>query len=126
MCRRPAVNRICSDGLLSMIYVVEVWKGDKKRAEDFVTEITENDLNLKFTSHIHDEEIEFMDVTFRVEQNRVDTSLYRKLSAGASILHASNLYHVPLIENIPFGELLWSKMIYSDDENFERAQQDIV
>ena len=67
-----------------------IWEGSKDLAIEFTESLESEDLNLKFTSITSAERVEFLDVRVEIIDNVITTKLFRKESAGNSILHASS------------------------------------
>lgn len=85
-----------------------LWRGMEQEAVAFVDELNDNQYNLKFTSTMHKEALEFLDVNVTVnrKEKKLESSLFRKSTAGNSLLYATSCHPKNLIHSIPYGELL--------------------
>lgn len=64
----------------------------------------------------------FLDVEVYIQNHRIETKLYRKPTAGNSLLHASNHHPRHLIHSIPYGEMLRIRRACSNVEDLTIAQ----
>lgn len=79
-----------------------------------------NMCNLSFTMIYSSSELHFLDVTIYKEKGGTLASfLYRKATAGNTILHASSAHPQPLIRFIPFSQYLRIRRNCSDDTVFQ-------
>ena len=56
-----------------------IWNGSIYSAEQFVCKLNQNKFNLRFTSHIHATEVEFLDIKIQVSNHTLQTSLHKKI-----------------------------------------------
>ncbi|XP_053553137.1 uncharacterized protein LOC128644617 [Bombina bombina] len=102
-----------------------VWDGDVELARDFVSNININNMNLKFTSHVSLDHIEFLDVDITVDtvQQTVNTSVYRKPTGGNTILNYKSSHPQHVKKGIPKGQYIRTKRLCSDRQTFEKQCQ---
>lgn len=92
----------------------------------FMDLISNNDYNLKFTMNCDQQKISFLDVEIFInEEGLVGSSLYRKSSAGNTILHATSSHPKPLLRSIPYSQYLWIKRKCSQETNFQKEAQEL-
>ena len=103
-----------------------VWSGPIEEAERFVEDLNYTDLNLQFTSDISNTFVHYLDTKVYVEEGILKTTLYRKPTAGNSLLHGSSQHPKRLKDSIPFGELLRACRNCTDDVEFLRTSQDML
>lgn len=98
-----------------------IWKGTEQEALQFVVTLNDNQCNLNFTSMIHKQTIEFLDVVVRVQDDKLESRLFRKATAGNSLLHAKSCHPKNLIHSIPYGEHLRAKRNCSSEQVFQHG-----
>ena len=96
-----------------------IWQGTDSQAVAFINKLNANNLNLKFTYTLSQQELIFLDTRVSIVDNCVSTSLHRKDTAGNTLLHASSSHPRSLIESIPYGEFVRARRICSSDTTFE-------
>ncbi|KAL2080587.1 hypothetical protein ACEWY4_024380 [Coilia grayii] len=75
--------------------------------------------SLKFTMEHDCEKIHFLDLLITVNnENRLETSIYRKPTDRNTILHASSFHPNHTVKNIPYGQLVRLRRICSNDNDF--------
>ncbi|KAJ1205904.1 hypothetical protein NDU88_001325 [Pleurodeles waltl] len=97
-----------------------IWKGDVESALNFVARLNDNEYNLKLTEQHSNTSIQFLDVEVTVENGLVHTNLYRKKTAGNSLLNARSAHPPNLIKSIPYGDLLKAQRICSTEEKYQQ------
>lgn len=100
-----------------------IWKGTKEEAEVFVTAINTNDLNLNFTVSLSQSSVTFLATEVFIQDNSIHTWLFRKPTAGNTILHASSTHPTHLINSIPYREMLRIRRVCSREMDLKNAQQ---
>lgn len=69
--------------------------------------LANNNYNLSFTMECSQSSINFLDLMIYVDQeSTLHSSLYRKASAGNTLLHASSAHPQPLLDSIPYSQFL--------------------
>lgn len=72
--------------------------------------------------HCSQSNISFLDLVISIDaQGKLDSSLYRKPSAGNTILHAQSSHPVSLVKSIPYSQYLRVKWNCSKDSDFQIA-----
>ncbi|OCT73652.1 hypothetical protein XELAEV_18032615mg [Xenopus laevis] len=101
--------------------IMLIWQGPEKLLQDFVAKLNVNRFNLTLTLNYHSTRLEFLDTEIKVGQDGyVSTNLYRKKTAGNSLLHAQSMHPYRCIEGIPKGQYIRLRLICSTDEDFKR------
>ncbi|OCT78079.1 hypothetical protein XELAEV_18029179mg, partial [Xenopus laevis] len=91
--------------------------GPEKLLQEFVAKCNVNKFNL--TLNYHNIRLEFLDTEIKVDNHgQVSTNLYRKKTAGKSLLHAQSMHPHRCIEGIPKGQYIRLRSICSTDEDF--------
>ncbi|XP_073460898.1 uncharacterized protein [Aquarana catesbeiana] len=97
-----------------------IWDGPTELLHEFLNCINKNDFNLKFTMTHSPKEITFLDVLVqRSPDGNLSSELYRKPTAGNSLLHASSFHPKPLLTSIPYSQYLRARRNCSDDTRFK-------
>ncbi|XP_077339255.1 uncharacterized protein LOC143983433 [Lithobates pipiens] len=87
--------------------VLIIWEGSETALLEFESCINTNKYNLKFTMTYDTQSITFLDVIIgRTPENSIYTSLYRKSTAGNTVLHADSFHPIALKQSIPYGQYL--------------------
>lgn len=101
-----------------------IWRGSIQKAKQYITFLNTNDVNLRFSGEISQDNVNYLDLKVAVEDGQLVTSLFRKETAGNSILHA-NSGHPPQLKNsIPYGEFLRIKRNCSTKKDCDIAIND--
>ena len=101
--------------------VLMIWEGSTEELESFMSIMNCNELNLRFTMSSSDSQIPFLDVTLlKNPDGYISTGLYRKPTAGNTILHASSAHPTSLIGSIPYSQYLRLRRNCSTQESFLR------
>lgn len=102
------------------------WSGSESELYEFLRLISINDFNLRFTMEHSQTRINFLDLTISIDVNgKLDSSLYRKPSAGNTILHANSSHPDALLRSIPYSQYLQLKRNCSKDLDFQIAAKDL-
>lgn len=84
-----------------------VWTRMKDRLLDYIHNLNDNDFNLKFTFKFDTDQIPFLDLTIiKQRDGTLGTDLYRKSTAGNTLLYATSVHLKPLVRSIPFAQYL--------------------
>ena len=67
----------------------------------------------------------FLDITIEVCNGKLKSTLYRKPTAGTSILFGTSCHPTNLKWSIPVGELLRAKRNYSESADYQRVKSDM-
>lgn len=88
--------------------------------QQFLQQLNQNEFNLSFTNSFSDKEISFLDVLIRIEAvGTIGTTLFRKSSAGNSLLRADSAHPVALKKSIPLAQYMRLRRICASLEDFE-------
>ena len=97
-----------------------IWQGSMEQAHRFVQQLGRNTQNLGFTHTISASELTFLDISIKVEGHSLVTSLYRKDTAGNTLLNARSCHPSKLVASIPYGEFIRARRNCSKAEDFEQ------
>ncbi|KAM5158158.1 LOW QUALITY PROTEIN: uncharacterized protein ACMZJ9_009403 [Mantella aurantiaca] len=98
-----------------------VWDGPVPLLDEFLGHLNTNEQNLFFTMTKSRTTITFLDLTiYRDSQGYLQTELFRKPTAGNSLIRANSFHPQHTIENIPRGQYLRAKRNCSTEEAFEK------
>uniref|UniRef100_A0A8C5M1L9 Reverse transcriptase domain-containing protein n=1 Tax=Leptobrachium leishanense TaxID=445787 RepID=A0A8C5M1L9_9ANUR len=97
-----------------------IWGGTPEDFLDLTNYLNRNSLNLRFTYEIHQNSLNFLDVTIVRNEERVSTTLYRKETATNSLLNWTSFHPKPLRLGIPYGQYLRLKRICSSNIEYEK------
>lgn len=98
--------------------VFMLWAGSTQSLHRFMSMLSENQYNLRFMMEYSESSIAFLDVTISLHSDgSISTSLYRKLTAGNTILHAASAHPHSLVQSIPFSQYLHLRRNCSSEES---------
>ncbi|XP_069821233.1 uncharacterized protein [Dendropsophus ebraccatus] len=101
--------------------IMIIWTGTRTLFKEFVHSLNENEIGLKFTCEIQETTLCFLDVNIHLEQDgTIKTSVYRKPTAGNSLLRWESHHPLPLKRGIPKGQYLRLRRNCSTVEAFKR------
>lgn len=84
-----------------------IWTGTPALLATFVDTLNQNQFNLKFTVASDLQQITFLDLTnFKDRDNCLASTLFRKQTAGNTLLHADSAHPMALIQSIPYAQYL--------------------
>lgn len=102
--------------------VFTVWAGSKDELNVFLESLQHNTYNLKFSYSYSQEKITFLDLEiFLNEARTLCSTLYRKPSAGNTLLHATSSHPKQLIRSIPSCQYLRLNFTLGEDFKGEAA-----
>lgn len=81
--------------------------------------LNNNELNIHLTSHFSERTIEFLDLSFNCQGNRVTTSLYRKPTSTNSLLRFDSFHPQHMRTGIPYGQYLRLRRNCTDLADFK-------
>lgn len=98
-----------------------VWRSDQQ----FLQYLNSNDCNLSFTEHWDPFTINFLDVTLmgNTTTSKVETSLFRKPTAGNTLLRADSCHTSHTVAAVPYGEFIRARRACSSDSSFESEKE---
>ncbi|XP_069493449.1 uncharacterized protein [Ambystoma mexicanum] len=97
-----------------------IWNGPLTAFKDYFNYLNHNTYNLKLTTEYSQTSINFLDITFYIDNNTICTTLYTKPTSVNSLLHASSSHPKHIIYNIPYGEILRVKRNCSKTDDFKQ------
>ncbi|XP_073448827.1 uncharacterized protein [Aquarana catesbeiana] len=101
--------------------VLLIWTGSTNLLSDFMEFLSQNNFNLKFTIQSDAISIPFLDLRLVLkEDGSVFSTLYRKETAGNTILHFSSSHPCTLVHSIPYSQYLRLRRNCVGNEDFER------
>ncbi|XP_069613347.1 uncharacterized protein [Ranitomeya imitator] len=106
--------------------VLFIWHGPAQELQEFMSGLNDNGSNIKLTFTYHQNEISFLDITLRVQENgEIHTDLFRKETSVNALLHSTSSHPPSTIRAIPTGQFLRARRICSSDTSFEREAVDL-
>ncbi|XP_040196440.1 uncharacterized protein LOC120929221 [Rana temporaria] len=101
--------------------VLVVWTGGADLLAKFMEYLSINNYNLKFTIQSDTKSIPFLDLKISVnDDGTLSTNLYRKETAGNTILHYSSSHPRSLVRSIPYSQYLRLRRNCAKEEDFEK------
>lgn len=101
--------------------VLLIWTGSVELLNSFMELLSHNKFNLKFTIQFDTTTISFLDLRLVLrEDGSIFSTLYRKETAGNTILHSASSHPRTLIHSIPYSQYLRIRRNCARDEDFER------
>ncbi|XP_056397544.1 uncharacterized protein LOC130292572 [Hyla sarda] len=106
--------------------VAVIWTGTQLGFEEFVSTLNQNPIGLKFTFEIHRDSLVFLDVLLkRGETSLVETTIYRKPTAGNNLLNWKSHHPYALKKGIPKGQYLRVKRNCSSPASFHSEANEL-
>ncbi|XP_040188254.1 uncharacterized protein LOC120920313 [Rana temporaria] len=98
-----------------------VWDGLENELQEMLRLMNINSFNLFFTMSYNDKEVSFLDIRiFKELDGALGTSLFRKETAGNTLLHAESFHPEVLKKSIPYSQFLRLRRNCSTDFDFQR------
>ncbi|XP_066925555.1 uncharacterized protein [Clytia hemisphaerica] len=98
-----------------------IWKGTESDLKEFFTIINTVHPSIKFTTEYSHSEINFLDTTITIKNNRLDYKIFKKPTDRSSYLHNTSYHPNNLKNNIPYGQALRIKKICSNPEEYNQS-----
>lgn len=121
-------HRIKNKSLLYLRYIDDIfmiWTGTTQELKRFTDEINQVHPSIKFTTESSHEEINFLDTTVYIHQNKLSTKVYRKPTDRSMYLHNNSYHPNNLKTNIPYGQALRLKKICTENDNYNKSLNDL-
>ncbi|XP_040212985.1 uncharacterized protein LOC120943646 [Rana temporaria] len=84
-----------------------IWSGTSSQLYQFIDILNVNERNLKFTFTASSDQVTFLDLTILKDgDGRITSSLFRKETAGNTLLHATSAHPTNLLKSIPYAQYL--------------------
>ena len=97
-----------------------IWRGREEEPKNFFIEINKKHPSIKFDQKYSESKIEFLNVlVYKDEQQKLQTTLFKKNTDRQSYLHAKSDHPVSLKESILCSQILRVKRICSTNSEFE-------
>ncbi|XP_077136883.1 uncharacterized protein LOC143793776 [Ranitomeya variabilis] len=121
---RAASHVLCWHRYIDDIFFL--WDGTAQQLGDFMGTLNQNSLNIYLTYTYDEKKVNFLDVTFEVDQTGyIQTDVYRKRTSVNSLIHASSAHNPSTIRAVPVGQFLRMRRICSSDARFENQASDL-
>ncbi|CAH2311540.1 Hypothetical predicted protein [Pelobates cultripes] len=82
-----------------------LWRGTLTEAHEMVNELKVLPTPIRFTANISDEKVKFLDLELSYEFNKIQYTLYTKLTDRNTLLHARSAHPIMLKNSIPKSNL---------------------
>ncbi|CAJ0934161.1 unnamed protein product [Ranitomeya imitator] len=106
--------------------ILFLWGGTTQQLEEFMSRLNDNQLNIKLTYQFDHQRIDFLDVTFEIDEARqIQTDMFRKSTSVNALLHASSAHNYSTIGAVPVGQFLRMRRICSTDNRFPAQAEDL-
>ena len=86
--------------------ILITWTGTETEAQAFFQWINQQDVHLRFTNHISDQELPFLDLLIVINHGQLHTKTYSKPTDRNSLLRFDSHHPKALRENLPYGQFL--------------------
>jgi hypothetical protein len=97
-----------------------IWTAGEALLHQFITELNEVHVSMKFTHTVSSSDISFLDVRVSIGNGVFTTSIYRKPTDNPSYLHFSSEHPRHMKVSIPYSQSLRCRRICSDTAEAER------
>ncbi|KAM9330910.1 coiled-coil domain-containing protein 60 [Gastrophryne carolinensis] len=115
LCHVPTWHRYIDDIFL-------LWTGPLSTLNEFISILNCNNKNLKFTYEWSDTQLNFLDLTIRVDKDgHIYTDFFRKRSAANPILQATSSHPGHLLNSIPYGQYVRARRNCTTETDFQQA-----
>ena len=95
-----------------------IWPHGKPALERFIDTLNNSHRTIKFSSHISDEQVSFLDTLVIKDDNTLYTSLYTKPTDANNFLHFDSAHSTHCKKGIPCGQFLRIRRICAKDRYF--------
>ena len=99
-----------------------IWTDTEEELSKFINELNQKRKTIKFDFKYSKTKMKFLDVLVFKDNNKLQTTLYKKPTDRESYLHANSEHPRSLKENIPYSQEICVKRIYSANSKFETYQ----
>ncbi|XP_053571770.1 E3 ubiquitin-protein ligase MARCHF6 [Bombina bombina] len=95
--------------------------GSKSEADSFCEFMNHNDDGIRFVGENNAETINFLDlkISANMTENKIETSLYRKPTAGNTLLSFKSCHPKHVLKGIPKGEYIRARRNCTNEEQYE-------
>ncbi|XP_078506952.1 uncharacterized protein LOC144767356 [Lissotriton helveticus] len=102
-----------------------IWSGPETTLMDFCAYLNDNEMNMRFTTHISTSKVSFLDIELYVKNETLHSKLFRKTTACNSVLHSNSSHPIHQIYGIPYGEFMRARRNCSEEQEFETCIKDM-
>ena len=114
----PRIKKHCILYLRYIDDIFMIWKGTKAEFKEFIDEINQCHLTIKFDYEIDENSINFLDTTVYKDSNyKLRTTLYKKPTDRQNYLHLKSEHPPSLKNSIPYSQALRIRKICHDDQH---------
>ena len=109
-----------------------IWEGDNQSLSQFIDHCNEfskaSDMSssIKFTSSCSQSEVNFLDMTVRIEEGHLVTDLFTKAVDTHSYLHAKSFHPPTMISSLPKAQFIRIRRICTDISDYKRHATSFV
>ncbi|XP_069484193.1 serine/threonine-protein kinase 38-like isoform X1 [Ambystoma mexicanum] len=86
--------------------IIFIWRGDETALENFLEWINSQTSEIQFSLERSNRDINFLDLTISVKENKLLCSLFQKETDRNTLLHYRSFHPNNLRNNLPFGQFL--------------------
>ena len=105
--------------------ILITWTGDMPQALAFFEWVNTLDPYLRFTHHISDQEIPFLDLLITINDGKLCTKTFSKPTDRNSLLRFDSHHPKSLRQNLPYGQFLRLRRNCSEVEQFSQQAQSL-
>uniref|UniRef100_A0A8C5LSF6 Reverse transcriptase domain-containing protein n=1 Tax=Leptobrachium leishanense TaxID=445787 RepID=A0A8C5LSF6_9ANUR len=106
--------------------VIIIWRGDEISLRNFVESLNTNEYNLKFTSNINKQTIDFLDLTIYIKNGKIETKTFFKDTDTNTAIDKRSSHAAYWLNNIPKSQLIRLKRNCSEQSIFQAQAEDIL
>ena len=104
-----------------------IWSHGTQALNLFMDMLNSHHSTIKFTYEYNIKEIAFLDtVVYKTESNKLSTRTYHKPTDNKQYLHFQSAHPRKQKESVPYGLLIRSKRICSEEQYFEAESKNIL
>ena len=103
-----------------------IWTHGEGRLDEFITYLNSIHPTIKFTHESSTTQINFLDSTVKINDNRNLYTLYEKPSDTHLYLHYTSAHHAPSKTKGPYGQFLRLRRICTYDHDFEHNSEKLI
>lgn len=106
-------------------YLFFIWKGNERSALEFTKKLNSNSWGIKCTPKYNKDEIDFLDLVIKPENNQFMRSTFFNSIDANSYLSFQRNHFRKWKENIPFGQLRRIRKNCNSDDVFDKQATDV-
>lgn len=106
--------------------IIFLWHGSEQDCLSFILSLNENPFNIVLTAHISNVQIEFLDLTLKLTDERIVTSLHRKPTATNSLLQFKSFHPEHLKRGIPYGQYIRLRRNCTEFADYKKHADDLT